>query len=417
MKPTSAAIPLRPRFSWRQTFSALRHPNYRLWFIGQLVSLVGTWMQNTAQGYLVYELTRSPAYLGYVGFAAGMPAWLFTLYGGVIADRISRRTLLIITQSAMMLLAFILAGLVFTGTVQPWHIVVLAFLLGIANAFDAPARQAFVVELVDREDLTNAIALNSTMFNAAIVVGPSVAGITYALFGPAWCFTINGVTFIAVIAALAMMKFQPVVKAVRHTSAAVELKEGLGYVASQEAVRMLIGSLGVVSLFGLGMITLLPAWAVDVLHGDVTTNGLLLSARGAGSLIGALMIASLGSRNVKGRLWTIGSFTMPVLMLLFAWTRWLPLSLIFLVGLGWGFMVVANTTNALVQMHIPDQLRGRVMSIYTLVLLGFMPLGSLLAGSLAVYISEPGTVMVSAFVLLGFAGLVWMQVPTLRKLA
>lgn len=374
-------------------------------------------MQNTAQGYLVYELTRSPAYLGYVGFAAGMPAWLFTLYGGVIADRISRRTLIIITQSAMMLLAFILAGLVFTGIVQPWQIMLLAFLLGIANAFDAPARQAFVVELVDREDLTNAIALNSTMFNAAIVVGPSVAGITYALFGSAWCFTINGVTFIAVIAALAMMKFQPVVKAVRHTSAAVELKEGLGYVASQEAVCMLIGSLGVVSLFGLGMITLLPAWAVDVLHGDVTTNGLLLSARGAGSLIGALMIASLGSRNVKGRLWTIGSFTMPVLMLLFAWTRWLPLSLIFLVGLGWGFMVVANTTNALVQMQIPDPLRGRVMSIYTLVLLGFMPLGSLLAGSLAVYISEPGTVMVSAFVLLGFAGLVWMQVPALRKFA
>jgi len=417
MKPTSAVISVPTRFSWQQTFSALRHPNYRLWFIGQLVSLVGTWMQNTAQGYLVYELTRSPAYLGYVGFAAGIPTWLFTLYGGVIADRISKRTLLIITQCAMMLLAFILAGLVFTGTVQAWHIVLLAFLLGIANAFDAPARQAFVVELVERDDLTNAIALNSTMFNAAIVVGPSVAGITYALFGPGWCFTINGVTFIAVIVALAMMKFQSVVKAVQHTSAVTELKEGLHYVLTQEVVRMLIGSLGVVSLFGLGMITLLPAWAVDVLHGDVTTNGLLLSARGVGSLIGALMIASLGSRQVKGRLWTIGSFTMPALMLLFAWSRWLPLSLLFLVGLGWGFMVVANTTNALVQMQIPDHLRGRVMSIYALVLLGFMPLGSLLAGSLAVYISEPGTVMVSGFFLLGFAGLVWTRLPALRRLA
>ncbi len=153
MKPISAAIPVPPRFSWQQTFSALRHPNYRLWFIGQLVSLVGTWMQNTAQGYLVYELTRSPAYLGYVGFAAGIPTWLFTLYGGVIADRISRRALLIITQIAMMLLAFLLAVLVFTGAVEPWHIIVLAFLLGIANAFDAPARQAFVVELVEREDI------------------------------------------------------------------------------------------------------------------------------------------------------------------------------------------------------------------------------------------------------------------------
>src|SRR5262245_9039549 len=181
-----------PSAKLSQTFSAFRYRNYRLWFAGQLVSLVGTWMQTTAQGFLVFELTHSPAYLGYVGFAAGVPSWLFMLYGGVIADRVSRRNLLLMTQTGMVILAFILAALTFSGWVQPWHIIVLALGLGVANAFDAPARQAFVVEMVDREDLTNAIALNSSMFNLATVVGPAVSGLVYAWLGPAWCFTING---------------------------------------------------------------------------------------------------------------------------------------------------------------------------------------------------------------------------------
>src|SRR3989304_5482417 len=187
-----------------------------------MVSLVGTWMQSTAQGYLVYELTQSPAYLGYVGFAAGVPSWLFMLYGGVIADRMSRRALLVITQTCMMFLAFLLAGLTFTGRVQAWHIVVMAFLLGTANAFDAPARQAFVLEMVDRQHLTNAIALNSTMFNLATAVGPAVAGITYSLFGPAWCFTINAFSFLAVIVALLLMKLKPVEQTGRHETASQE---------------------------------------------------------------------------------------------------------------------------------------------------------------------------------------------------
>jgi MFS family permease len=181
--------------SLNRTFAALQHRNYRLWFVGQLVSMVGTWMQSTAQGYLVFELTRSPAYLGYVGFAAGVPSWLFMLYGGVVADRMSRRNLLLITQTVMMILAFGLAGLTFSGLIQPWHLILLAFGLGVANAFDAPARQAFVLEMVSREDLTNAIALNSTMFNLATVIGPAVAGVAYAILGPAWCFTLNGLSF------------------------------------------------------------------------------------------------------------------------------------------------------------------------------------------------------------------------------
>lgn len=402
--------------TWRETFAALHSYNYRLWFIGQMVSLIGTWMQTTAQGYLVFELTKSPAYLGYVGFAAGVPVWLFTLYGGVIADRMSRRTLMVITQSAMMVLAFILAWLVFAKTVQPWQIVLLAFLLGIANAFDAPTRQAFVVELVDRQDLTNAIALNSIMFNAAVVVGPAVAGLTYAALGPAWCFTINGLSFIAVIVALLFMHIQPVPRQEGRPSAVAELKEGLRYVASHGTVRTLIGSQAVVSLFGIGFVTLFPAWAVTVLGGNVTTNGLMFSARGVGAVAGALMIAALGRNRSKGKLWTLGSFLTPLMMLVFSFVRWIPLSLGVLVILGWAFMVLMNTSNALVQTNISDHLRGRVMGLLTLAFFGFMPIGSLLAGAMANLLTEPVTVAISALVLLAFAVFAWFYLPSLRRL-
>ncbi len=411
-----AAAPASQRFTLRQTFAALQYPNYRLWFVGQLVSLVGTWMQTTAQGFLVFQLTHSSAYLGYVGFAAGMPAWLFTLYGGVVADRMSRRSLLVITQTTMMVLAFLLAGLTFAGVVQPWHIVVLALGLGVANAFDAPTRQAFVLELVDREELTNAIALNTTMFNSATVVGPAAAGVTYALFGAAWCFTLNGLSFIAVIAALLMMRLQPVPRPATHRSALVEIKAGLGYVASHPVIRMLFAMLGAFSLFGLGMVALMPAWAVKILHGDAATNGLLLSARGVGSLIGALMIAALGRFRGKGRLVSLAGFAMAVLLVAFAGARWLPLSLLALAGVGWGFMVVINLINALVQVQLPDELRGRVMSVYTLVFFGFMPLGALLAGSLAAQVGEAETVALCGLVLLGLAAWIWLRVPGLRRL-
>ncbi|MGQ0571200.1 MAG: MFS transporter [Armatimonadota bacterium] len=251
-----------------QTFAALRHPNYRLWFRGQMVSLFGTWMQTTAQGFLVYELTRSPAYLGYVGFAAGAPSWFLTLYGGVVADRVPRRTLLIITQTSMMLLAFLLAGLTFLGLIRPWHIVVLALCLGIANAFDSPARQAFAAELVHREDLTNAIALNAIMFNTGTAVGPAAAGITYAALGPAWCFALNGVSFLAVIGALLGMRIIPGSIRPQRPSALEDLKDGIRYVAAQPVMRTLVGLVAAISLFGISMNTLMPAWAVSILGGD-----------------------------------------------------------------------------------------------------------------------------------------------------
>jgi MFS family permease len=399
----------------KETFAALKHYNYRLWFSGQVVSLVGTWMQSTAQGYLIYQLTGSPAYLGLVGFVGGLPSWLFTLFGGVVADRISRRNLMVITQSVMLVLAFILAGLTFTNAVKPWHIIVLAFFLGVANAFDAPARVAFVTELVSREDMTNAIALNSTMFNIATVVGPSVAGLTYAAFGPAWCFTLNGISFIAVIVALILMRIKPIVQPSHKATVLADLKEGIHYVISHSLIMSLIGSIGLVSIFGIGMLTLLPAWATDILHGDVTTNGLLVSARGFGSLVSALMLAYLGNRRYRGKLWTVGTFIMPVMLFIFAFIRWLPLSLVVLVGVGWSFMMIMNNSNAMMQSNVPDHLRGRVMSVYTLVFFGAMPLGALFAGTFAQKFNEPLTVIVGAIVMLGMAIAAWIYLPEIRR--
>ena len=402
-----------PRLS--QTFAALKHYNYRLWFFGQMISLMGTWMQSTAQGYLVYQLTGSTAYLGLVGFMNGIPALLFTLFGGVAADRIPRRNLMVITQTAMLILAFVLAGLTYANVVQPWHIIVLAFLLGVANAFDAPARNSFITELVSREDMTNAIAMNATMFNIGTVVGPSIAGLTYAAFGPSWCFTLNGISFLAVIGALLFMKIKPVIQPLRHAKVMADVKEGLRYVFSHRLTLSLIGSVGLVSIFGLGMLTLLPAWATDVLHGDVTTNGWLVSARGFGSMVSALMLAYLGSRRYRGRLWTVGAFVMPITLFLFAWLRWLPLSLLAMVGVGWGFMMISNNSNAIIQSQVPDELRGRVMSVYTLVFFGSMPIGSLLAGTLAQQISEPLTVMLGASLLMLLAVAAWIFLPAIRR--
>lgn len=404
------------RFSLRDTFISLQYPNYRLWFFGQLFSLVGTWTQSTAQGYLMFELTQSSTYLGYVGFVGGLPTWIFTLYAGAIADRLPRRTMLMATQGAMMGLAFILAGLAFAGAVQPWHILAMAFCLGICNAFDAPARQAFVVELVERDALTNAIALNATMFTSAVVIGPAVGGLAYAALGPGWCFTINGISFVAVLAALLMMRMAPFVPKPGKTATLTSIKEGMRFAFSHPTVRMLITNLGITSLFSLGMITLIPAWAVNVLDGDATTNGWLLSARGIGSLTGALMIASLSKARLRGRMWTTASFVLPLTMLLFSFTHTLLFSLLAIVGVGWAFTTINNTTNALVQTQLPDEIRGRVMSIYIWIFFGASPLGALLAGYLATGLGEPMAVRVGALFLLAFAGLVFWRNPAMRAL-
>lgn len=383
-----------------------------------MTSIIGTWMQSTAQGFLVYQLTQSAAFLGIVGFASGLPTWLFTLYGGVIADRMPRRKLIIITQTSMMVLAFILAFLVFTNLVQPWHVIVLAFLLGIANAFDAPARQAFVVEMVGKDQLSNAIALNSTIFNIGTVIGPAVSGLIYAWVGPAWCFTINGLSFIAVISALAFMRLAPVDKpAMPRKVHKDDLLAGIKFVFGDANIRTLEIVVAAISIFGLGMMTLMPAWASSVLNGDVQTNGWLLSARGIGSLAGGLMLAYLSSRNIRGKLWSIGSLVMPATLIIFGIFKTLPVSLVMLVVLGWAFMAVVNTTNAMIQSWVPDELRGRVMSVHVLIFMGSAPIGSLLAGTMAEKLGEPITVIINAAILMTISLGVFLMRPKIRQLA
>jgi predicted MFS family arabinose efflux permease len=404
-----------PKSTTSGIFVSFSHPNFRLWFSGQLVSLVGTWMQSTAQGYLIYVLTGSSAYLGYIALASGIPTWFFTLYGGVIADRISRRTLLVITQSAMMVLAFILSALVFTNTVKPWHILVLAFLLGVTTAFDAPARQSFVRELVSREHMVNAIALNSAMFNLGTVVGPAIAGLTYAAIGAAWCFSINGVSFIAVIIALLVMKIDQQIVKPDKRSALIELKEGVAYVKNNKIIRSLILNLAFLSVFGAGVIALIPAWAVEVLKGDVRLNGWLLSARGTGALMGTLLIAYIGNRKVRGNLWAFGNLAMPVLWIVFSFITKVPLSLIIAVFIGLTFVISVNLTNVMIQTEVTDELRGRVMAIYTLTFFGLTPIGSLLAGVFAEKFGEQITVLSSGIILLVLAIFTALRMPYLRK--
>lgn len=406
----------RRRARWRVTFAALQHPNYRLWFFGQMASLFGTWMQSTAQGFLVYQLTHSPGYLGLVGFANGLPTWLFSLYAGVVADRVPRRRLMMICQGIWMILAFVLAFLTFTGRVQPFHVIILAFCTGTINAFDAPTRQSFVLEMVPREDLTNAIALNSTMFNMATAVGPAAGGFVYALLGPAWCFAINGVSFVAVLAALGAMKLKPFVPRPRTASALHDLQEGLRYAISHRTIRTLIGLIAAASMFGLSFSTMFPAWSVSILKGDAATNGLLQSFRGIGAVVGSITLASLSRLNLKGKILTLGTFVYPLFMAAFAFSRWLPLSLALLVCIGGSMILVFNLANALVQTTVPDELRGRVMSIYTLIFLGFFPVGSLLMGAIAEHAGVMVPLLIGAGASLAVAMLLWSLAPDIRSL-
>jgi MFS family permease len=408
------------RGQWRsasgegRTFLALKHRNYRLYFWGQLTSLFGSWMQTTALGFLVFELTKSPAFLGLVGFASGAPTWLFMMPAGVVADRIPRRRLMIISQAAMMILAFIVSGLVFTGAVRPWHIIVLALSFGIANSFDAPARQALVQELVPTEDMTNAIALNSAMFNTSAALGPAVGGMIYAAIGPGWCFLVNGLSFLAIILALAKMSLPPFRPRPRTASLFGELKEGLRYSLGHPVIRTIVGTVLVISLFGFSFVTLIPAWAVNVLHGNALTNGLLTSARGLGAVASALFIASLGRFRFRGKLLTLGTLAFPLLMVLFSFLRRPIFSYLALFAAGFALILVFNLSNASIQSMTPNHLRGRVMALYTFTFFGSGPIGALMMGSLADRIGEPPAIVVCSLIALAFTALVFVFVPRLR---
>lgn len=413
---SASSIPLRGA-ALPSTFSALRHRNYRLFFVGQLISLIGTWMQNVAQSWLVFALTGSPFYLGVVSFASSIPTLALTLGAGVVIDRVPKRTVLLITQASSMLLAFILSADVFLNWVQPWHIVILSFLLGIVNSFDAPTRQAFVVEMVeDRADMPNAIALNSAIFQIARIIGPTLAGIALAVVGPAWCFLLNGLSFIAVIIGVWMMQIQVVTFAEKKASVAEQLREGLAFIWHSDTVRTLFSVVAVSNLFAFGYSALMPAFAEDVLNQGPEGLGLLSAAVGAGALIGALIVASSANSKHKGMVLTFGNLFFPTMVLFFAASTSFALSMLILAGVGLGFVIQNATTNTLIQNTVPDALRGRVMAVYMLIFNGFFPLGSLLAGSIAQGYGTPvGAAFGGAIALLYGLFLLW-RAPLVRRL-
>lgn len=366
------------------TFAALRYPNYKKWFAGQVLSLMGTWMQSVAQGWLVYQLTGSKFALGTIAFIGTLPTLFLMLPGGVVADRVPKRRLLIITQASMMVFALILAGLAWSGRLQVWQIGVLAFLLGVANSFDAPARMAIVPELVDdREDMQNAIALNAMMFNMARVVGPAVGGLVLAAAGAAWCFALNAASFLAVLIALLLLVLPNDLGHPSDRRVFADIGEGIRFIAHHSVIRPIIILVGASALFGFSYAVLLPAYASDVVNVGEAGYGLMNAAVGVGALVGSLVIASLSRRGNRGRILTFGSLLFPIALLGLALTRSFYVALALLVLVGFGFVTQNVQANTLVQTLSPDALRGRVTSVYSLMFFGSAPFGSLLAGGVA----------------------------------
>ena len=401
----------------RSTFSSLRHLNYRLWFAGQLVSLIGTWMQNVAVPWLVYHLTGSPFFLGLVSFTSAVPMLTLTLWAGVLADRMQRKRLLIITQSVMMMLAFLLAAAYYTQMLEWWHILFFSAASGIAQAFDAPARQAMVADLVPREEMMNAIALNSAMFNGARVIGPALAGITLATAGPGWCFIINGFSFLAVILGLVLMRLPQAANSGDRGSAIAEISEGLLYIWRHDSIRALILLLAVTNIFAIGYSSLLPAFAKDILHSGEYGLGFMSTAIGVGALAGALLLAALSGYPRKGWLLTAGNLLFPASVIAFTFSQTMWISLLLLGLTGFGFMVQNATVNTLIQSRVEDRLRGRVMSVYTIVFQGFFPIGALFAGTVAQHFGIQLGGAVGAAIALAFGLVLWWQVPRIRALA
>lgn len=399
-----------------RTFKSLQHRNFQLYFGGQLISVAGTWMQAIAQAWLVYQISHSDLMLGIVGFAAAIPALLISPFGGVIVDRVPKRRLLVITQSAAMLLAFILAFLSFLNVVQVWHIVALAFGLGLVNAFDGPARQAFVVEMVGHDDLPNAIALNSMMFNGARVIGPAIGGFLLASVGASWCFFINGLSFLAVIAGLLAMKLhqQRILKS--GATAWNQLTIGLRYVlAHTDMLALLMLSL-IFSVFGISYLTLLPAFTDQVLHVDATGYGAVNAALGLGAVVGAFLVAHQGDRGQRGRWVMWANIGFPISLLAFANNTNFPIALILAFILGIGFMLEFTNINTLLQLNVVEGMRGRVMSLYTLTFFGFAPFGNLAIGNLAEFWGLSLTISISAAIALVLAMIVLALVPSVRHM-
>jgi MFS family permease len=409
--PNSA--PTSPASGLPATIRALRHRNFQLFFSGQLISLIGTWMQTVAQSWLVYRMTGSSLLLGSVGFASQFPIFLVAPIGGIVADRHDRQRVVIATQTVSMILAFILAFLTLTGRVHIWHIFVLAASLGVVNAFDIPGRQSFIVEMVGKEDMMNAIALNSSMFNGARVIGPAIAGILVARIGEGWCFFVNAISYIAVIAGLMLMRVQH--RPVQHRdSPLANILEGFSFVRQTAPIRALLLLLGLVSLVAMPYTVLMPIFADKILHGGARGLGILMGATGIGALLGALTLAAKKGIQGLGRWVAIACGGFGVNLILFCFSRNFWLSTALLVPVGFCMMLQMSSSNTLIQSMVPDRLRGRVMSVYSMMFMGMGPFGAFFGGALAERIGAPITVAMGAVASIGGAALFWQRLPEIR---
>ena len=405
-----------PRGTMRAMGRALRHRNYRLFFFGQGTSLIGTWLTRVATAWLVYRLTGSALLLGLVGFAGQMPTFLLAPLAGVLVDRWNRHRVLVVTQALAMIQSALLAAFALTHTITVWHVLALSAFQGLINAFDTPARQAFVVQMVDaREDLANAIALNSSMVNAARLIGPSVAGILISAFGEGWCFAIDAVSYLAVIVSLLMMQPRAVEKKATHAHVLADLREGFRYVSGFAPIRAILLLLALVSFTGIPYTVLMPIFAGEVLHGGAHTLGILMGATGVGAIVGVLWLASRSSVLGLGRTMWVAGALFGAGLIAFSLSRWLWLSVPLLAIAGGGMMVQMAASNTLLQTLVDEDKRGRVMSFYTMAFFGMMPFGSLAAGWAGARIGAPMTVLCGGVATLLAVGLFMRKLPELRE--
>jgi MFS family permease len=410
--PTEATS---PAAGWKFALRALQHRNYRLFFSGQSVSLVGTWMTRVATAWLVYRLTHSPFLLGLVTFSGQIPAFMFGPFAGVWVDRLDRHRVLVATQVLSMLQSFALAALALSGVITVWEIIVLAVFQGAINAFDMPARQAFVIQMVEsREDLSNAIALNSSMVNAARMIGPSLAGIVIAAAGEGWCFLIDGVSYLAVIASLVAMAVLRAEGGRPRAGVLHELAEGLNYAARFAPIRTLLLLLALVSFAGMPYVALMPIFAGSVLHGGPDTLGFLMAASGVGALAGTMTLALRRSVLGLGRMIAIADAIFGAALIGFALSRWLWLSMALMLFTGFGMMVQMASCNTILQTIVEEDKRGRVMSFYAMAFMGAAPVGSLAAGLAAKYFGAPLTLAVGGAACLAGALVFTRQLPRIR---
>src|SRR5580692_2441115 len=392
------------------SFTAFRSRNYRLYFCGQSVSLIGTWMQRTAVSWVVYTLTRSAFMLGLSLFCTQFPSFIFSTLGGVVSDRYNRYRVLLFTQVASLVQSLLLAGLVLLSRYTVWEILAVSIVLGTINAFDVPARQSLVYEMVDdKKDLPNALALNSIMVNIARLAGPAISGIVLQKFGAGVCFVLNGVSFLAVITSLLLMRLAPYVRSERRLDAAGELREGWQYLVRTPTIARVILLLAVMSLFVIPFSTLLPVYAKVIFHGDAATFGLENSFIGLGAICGALYLtsANAGTEMARKKILLTTTLIFGIGLILFSYTPWFPLAMVFAVVSGFGMMAQTTMTNTIIQTTVTPEMRGRVISYFAMAYFGMMPLGSLLIGAVSGFAGAPNTVLGSGIVALVVLLIFW----------